>query len=198
MFHREIGGRIAVVVAILSLLTLAGCSKPPTKEIEAADKAVSEARQKEADLYSQDLYAKADEALKSAKDFVAAKKYKEAKAAAESVLGLAQEAAGAVEANKAKMKTEAEQALARLEEAMKELKISVATAIKKKVQIDREELQAAIGKWEIDLLPIKEQLQGGKIRQGYDGLTQMETQVAAKQAALKAAMEPDQEKHTKP
>lgn len=68
-------------MAILSLLTLAGYSKPPTKEIEAADKAVSEARQKEADLYSQYLYSKADETLELAKDFVAAKKYKEAKAA---------------------------------------------------------------------------------------------------------------------
>lgn len=81
---------------------------------------------------------------------------------------------------------------------MKELKTSVATAIKKKVRTDREELRAAIGKWEINLVSIKEQLQGGKIRQGYDSLERLEDQVTAKQDAVKVAMEPKQEKNAKP
>lgn len=183
-------GKVLVIVAVFTILSLVGCSKPPTQEIEAADKAVSDARQKEADLYAQDLYTKAEEALKSAKDLVAAQKYKEAKAAAESVLGLAQEAAGAVGANKEKMKVEAEEALVKIQNAMNELKTSVAKAIKKKVQIDREEVQGAIGKWEIELVTIKDQLQGGKVRQARDGLKEMEGQVGAKQESVMAAMEP--------
>jgi hypothetical protein len=192
MTDHGITRKVTMIVAAFSLLLLVGCSKPPTKEIEAADKAMLEAQQKEADLYAHDLYAKAEEALKSAKDLIVTKKYKEAKAAAESVVGLAQEAVGAVGANKERMKAEAEQTLIKIQNAMNELKTSVVKAIKKKVQIDREEIQAAIGKWEIDLVTIKEQLQGGKVRQVHDSLKQMEGQVTAKQESITAAMEPKQ------
>jgi hypothetical protein len=53
-------------VLIITLLT--GCAKAPTQEIANAEKAVSEAMQKEANIYAPEIFSKAQESLKMAKD----------------------------------------------------------------------------------------------------------------------------------
>ena len=71
-----------VSILVFSVSIITGCAKPPTKEVESAEKAIAEAKLKEADLYVQDVFMKAEDSLKNANDLIAAKKYKEAKKAA--------------------------------------------------------------------------------------------------------------------
>lgn len=191
MLKRKDINRILVLMVVLSFALLGGCAKPPTEEITKAETAVAEAKQKEADLYVQDVFAKAEESLKKAKDLVTAKEYKEAKEIAEETARIAQQSVSMVEANKAKMKQEAEQMVKDIQGAMAELKTSVAMAIKKKAQINREEIQGMIGKWEIDMVNIKDQIQTGNIRQAYDSLSSIKEQVKSQAEGIAAALEPE-------
>jgi len=190
MLKRVVQAKFVLWVVTLSFVFLSGCAKPPTQEIERADKAVAEAKQKGADLYAQDVLAKAEESLKQAHAHVAEKKYKEAKAAAEEAMKIAEQAVSMIEPNKAKMKADGEQMLTDVQNSLGELKSSVAAAIKKKAPINREEIQGMIGKWEIDLVNIKDQMQAGNIRQAYDLLVSLQEQVKSQKEGMAAAMEP--------
>ncbi len=178
-----------VSILVFSVTIITGCAKPPTKEVESAEKAVAEAKLKEADLYVQDVFMKAEDSLKKAKDLVAVKNYKDAKKAAEDALSDAQQAIPMVDLNKAKMKTEAEQMVQDVQGAVDELKSIVAKAPKKKSPINREEIQGMIGKWEVDMVSIKEQLEAQKIRQAYDQLKSMGEEIKAQKESIVAAME---------
>ncbi len=178
-----------VLSLVLFCSVILGCAKPPTEEIIKAEKAVDEARQKEAALYVQDVFTKAEESLKKAKDFVAVKKYKEAKVAAEETVKLAQQAVSLVEPNKVKMKEEAEKLMQEVQKELDDLKTSVAKAIKKKAPINREEIQNMIGKWEVDMATIKDKLQSQQIKQAYDDLKTMKEQVNAQKEGVTTALE---------
>jgi F0F1-type ATP synthase membrane subunit b/b' len=189
MFKKHLFYGFLVVMLSFSLMLLYGCAKPPTKEVENAERAIAEAKQKEADLYVQDMFMKAEDALKNANNLIAVKKYKEAKKAAEDAASLAQQAIPMVETNKAKMKTEVEQMIPEVQGTMDELKSLVAKAIKKKAPINREEIQSSIGKWEIDMVSVKDQLLGDKIRQANDQLISMKEQMKMQKEILVAAVE---------
>lgn len=178
-----------IVAIIVSMSFIIGCAKPPTSEIESAEKAIADAKVKEADQYVQDVFSKAEGALKKAKDMVAAKNYKDAKTEADQALIHAQKAVQAVEANKAKMKADAEQLVIDIQNSMNEVKISVTQAIRKKAQINQLEIQSAIGKWEIELVSIKENLQIGKVRLAFDQLTSLQEQVKSHKETINTALE---------
>jgi tetratricopeptide (TPR) repeat protein len=178
-----------VFILIFSFVLFIGCAKPPTKEVESAEKAIAEAEQKEADLYVQDVFHKAEDSLKKAKDLIAVKKYKEARKAAEDAASFAQQAIPMVELNKAKMKAEAEQIVQEVQGGMDEVKSLVAKAIKKKSPINREEIQGMIGKWEVDLVGVKEQLEAQKVRQAYDQLILIKGQITSQKESLTSALE---------
>lgn len=182
------------LVIVLSFAILSGCAKPPTKEIESAEKAVIEAKQKEADLYAEDIFKKAEESLKKAKDFVAEKKYKDAKNAAEETINLAQQSVSMVEPNKVKMKDDSEQMVKDIRGALDDLKTLAAKAIKKKAAINREEIQSMIGKWEIDMVNIKEQIQAGKIRHAHDQLKSIKEQTKSQREGIAMLLETKAEK----
>jgi F0F1-type ATP synthase membrane subunit b/b' len=187
MFKRNYVISFFALVLCLSIAILYGCAKPPTMEVENAEKALADAKQKEADLYVQDVFTKAQDALKNAKDLIAMKKYTEAKKAAEDAATLAQQAISMVEPNKEKMKTEVEQMIPEVQGTMDELKSLVAKAIKKKASINREEIQSSIGKWEVDMATVKDQLQGGNIRQANDQLIAIKEQMKMQRELLVAA-----------
>jgi hypothetical protein len=171
---------IFFVVAVFSLMLLAGCSKPPTEALQKAEQALEDAKQKGANLYAEDSFKKAEEMLKKAKDQVAAKQYKEAAQALLEVVPAAQQAVAGVEAGKAKMKEEAEKYVGETQKGLDELKDDVVQAIKKKLPVPKEEVQAAIGKWEVDFAGIKDKLQSGNIREAFDGLKAMMEAVKVK------------------
>ncbi|MDI9569254.1 MAG: hypothetical protein QM278_00745 [Pseudomonadota bacterium] len=178
---KEMRGLVMMLAVLsVSLMFFVGCAKPPTQEMAGAEKAIAEAKAKEADLYAADLFKKAEDALKKAKDYVAQKSYKEAKAAAEEAAQIAAQAQAAIEGNKAKMKQEAAQMMEEAEKALAEIKTLTATAIKKKVQLDREELQGMIGKAEVDLVGVKNALEEQKIRPAHDQVKAILAQIKGK------------------
>lgn len=172
---------VSVVMVIFSLIFFAGCSKPPTEEMTKAEKAIEEARQKEAPTYVPDLFEKADASLKKAKDFITNKKYKEAKQIAIETETLARQAIAGIEAAKTKVKAEAEQEAQAVQKGIDDLKALVAGAEKKKaLKAVREEIQGVITQWETDFAAIKEKLQGQKIKEAGDELKAMKEQVVKK------------------
>jgi hypothetical protein len=172
----------ALVVFFFALVM--GCAQPPTEEMAKADKAVADAKEKEANLYVPDAFKKAEDALKKAKEQVAAKQYKEAKQTAIDTATLAQQAIAGVEAGKAKMKEEAAKMVADVAKAIDELKVDVAAAIKKKLPVPKEEFQAAIGKWGVDLETLKDKLQGAKISEALGELKTIAAAVGAKKEEI--------------
>ncbi len=189
MFRRL--GLYGFLVIMLSFsMVFLGCAKPPTMEIENAEKAITDAKQKEADLYAQETFMMAEDSLKKAKDLVAIKKYKEAKQAAIETVKLAQQAISMVEANKAKMKTDVEQMVTDIQAGLDGVKSLVSKATKKKAPINREEIQGIIGKWEVDFVIAKDQLQTGKIRDAHDMLKAMQEEIKAQKETIVALLEP--------
>jgi len=169
------------IIVILSFVLVLGCSRPPTEALTKAEQALAEAKQKGANLYAEDAFKKAEESLKKAKDQVTAKQYKEAAQTLMETMPLAQQAVDGVEAGKAKMKEEAEKYIGEVQKGLDDLKKDVVEAIKKNLPVPKEEVQAAIGKWEVDFAGIKDKLQNGKIREAFDELKAMMEAVKAKQ-----------------
>lgn len=169
-----------LVIIILILVLLIGREKPPTLEVENAEKAVAEAKQKEADIYVPDIFSKAEETLKKAKDLMREKKYKEAKKAAEDTINLAKQAISQVEPNKSKMKAEAEQMISDIRKGIDELKSLIAKPSKRMTKRERKELEELIQKWEKDLANIEAIMEAKKIRQAYDQLMGLKKEVSSK------------------
>jgi len=177
MLRKKIFLIFLVFLFVSSFAIFTGCSKPPTQEITKAEKAVEEARQKEADIYAPDIFKNAEESLKKAKEFVINKSYKEAKQAAEETVLMVQRAIVLVEANKVKMMAQAEEMLQDVQIKIDEFKSSAAKAVRKKTLTDREKIQGIIGKWEIDMLNIKDKLQKQQVKQAYDDINTVKEQV---------------------
>jgi hypothetical protein len=169
-----------VIIIILILVLLIGREKPPTLEVENAEKAVAEAKQKEADIYVPDIFSKAEESLKKVKDLMREKKYKEAKKAAEETINLAKQAVSQVEPNKSKMKAEAQQMISDLWKEIDELKSLIAKPSKRMTKRERRELEELIQKWEKDLANIEAMMEAQKIRQAYDQLMALKKEIDSK------------------
>ena len=165
---------------ILILVFLIGREKPPTLEVENAEKTVAEAKQKESDQYVPDIFSKAEESLKKAKDLIQEKKYKEAKKAAEEATRLAREASAQVEPNKLKMKAEAEKMISDLRKGINELKSLLAKPHKRMGPLEKKELEELIQKWEKDLANIESMMGAQKIRRAYDQLMALKKEVDSK------------------
>jgi HEPN domain-containing protein len=192
--RREFRSFIFIIfIALVSASLLTGCAKPPTQEVEKAEKAIADAKQKEADLYVQEGFRKAEETLKKAKELIAVKKYKEAKAAAEESANSALMAVSLVETNKTAMKEEAEKMVQEIQQSLDEIKSLAAAAIKKKASINKDEIQGAIGKYELDIVSVKDQLQEQKIRGAYDQLIALKEQTKGQKEGLTAVLEKKQE-----
>lgn len=169
---------------MVSITIFSSCAKPPTEELAQAEKAIDEAKQKEADLYAQDLFLKAQDSLKKAKDLVAAKKYDEAKKAAGEAVNFAKQAIPLVEQNKAKVKEESEQQIQDVQKALEELQALVAKSGKQMAPNEPKFISEMIKKWETDLARIKEMIQGEKFQQASDQLKAMKENILKQKERL--------------
>jgi hypothetical protein len=176
------------IVCMFALSLIFACAKPPTQEIANAEKAIADAKAKEADLYVQDVFAKAESEMKKASEMVTAKKYDEAKTAALEAIKMAQQAVSLVDQNKQKMKEELDTILTDVQKALDETKSLAATAIRKKAVASKDELQSVIGKFELDMTNIKEQLQADKIRHASDLAKSLSEQINAQKQNLTDAI----------
>jgi hypothetical protein len=180
--------KIGLVVCMFALSLVFACAKPPTQEIANAEKAIADAKAKEADLYAQDVFTKAQDEMKKAGEMVTAKKYDEAKTAAMEAAKMAQQSVSLVDQNKQKMREELEAMLPDVQKAIDEVKTLAARAIKKKAVASKDELQSAIGKLELDMTAVKEQLKAGKIREANDLAKPLTEQANAQKQSLTDAM----------
>jgi predicted small lipoprotein YifL len=179
-----------LLVLFLMIILLTGCGeKPPTQEISNAEKSISEAAQKEANIYAPDIFSKAEESLKMAKDLLAQKKYKEAKKAAEDAVALSQQAISQVEPGKSKMKAEIEQMVLDVQKGINEIKGLLAKSPGQLGPRERKETQELIKKWEKDMGNIKTMMQEQKMRQAHDQLMTLNTEVSSKRERLIASAE---------
>jgi hypothetical protein len=181
---------VFITMVVLSFTLLTGCAKPPTEEMTKAQKALEEAKEKEAPAYVPDLFKKAEESLKKAKDYITNKKYKEAKQVAIETETLARQSIAAIEAAKAKVKTEAEQVAQDVQKGIDDVKALVAGAEKKKaLATAREEVKGVITKWEADFASIKEKLQS-KTKEASEELKAMKEQIDKKKEEAAALLAP--------
>lgn len=173
-----------IVFGVLLLFIVSGCAKPPKKEIEGAERALENAKLKEAHLYAEETFKKAEDTLGRAKSLVTQKKYKEAKELAIEAEKLARKAEEEVASNKAKMKEEAETLLSDIKAAIDEAKKIFPLLARKKV-ISKDEAQNLLGKWEFDLSTLKESLSAGKIREARDKAQSLLKDVRTKMDEIK-------------
>lgn len=167
---------IVVVLVILNLIWIIFLRKrgPSAEEVRNAEMALSEAKQKEADLYAQDEYQRAEDSLAEATHLLAAREYGKAKKAVEEATGQARHASKAVEENKAKMKAEDERMLSDFNRQVDELKIRAAKpGTDTPTKVPRE-VQELVGKWEIMKMRIPDLIQRGRIREAHDELKTIE------------------------
>jgi uncharacterized protein YhaN len=164
---------IVVALAILYLIWVMFLKKgigPSAEEVRNAEMALSEAKQNEADLYSQNEYQRAEDSLARATHLMAAKDNRKAKKAIEEANEQAHQASKEAEGNKAKMKAEDERMLVDFNRQVDELKIRVAnTGTDTPTKVPRE-IQELVGKWEIMKMRIPGLIQRGSIRVAYDEL----------------------------
>ena len=142
----------------------------PIEEIKTAEMALSEAKQKEAELYAPEEYKRAEESLAMATHLLAAKEYQKAKKALEDATGQARQASKSVEGNKAKMKAEAERMLSDFNRQIDELKLKSAKPDLDTTTVVTSEVQELVGKWEIMKMRIPDLIQRGSIKAAYDEL----------------------------
>jgi nucleoid-associated protein YgaU len=92
MKYTNVAIRFLSLTLVVMLVALAGCAKPPTKEMSDARMAFQAAGDAEAQRYAGDQYMSAEEALNEATALMEAKKYKQAREKAVEALKLAREA----------------------------------------------------------------------------------------------------------
>jgi len=168
---------IVLILVLIILVERAGREKLPTQELMNAEKAVAEAKEKEADSYAPDLFGKAQESLSRAQDLVREKKYKEAKEAAEAAAGFAQQAISQVELNRSKMKSEAEQIIADIRKEINDLKSLVSKSRKKMTGRESKDLAERIQQWEKEIADVEKLIEANKIRQAFDQLATLKKEV---------------------
>ena len=166
-----------ILILIFFLALLSGCAKPPTEEIDQSAQAIAEAKLKEADLYVEDTFKMAEAALQRARDLVAEKEYKDAKTAAIEADRLAKHARSMIKSNKAKMRQDTEQMLEKVRTSIDEVKILADKALKKKVHLNRDDIQFFIDTWESGIINVRDNLDKQKIRQGFDKLVVIQKQI---------------------
>lgn len=92
MKYTNVAIRFLSLMLVVMLVALAGCAKPPTKEMSDARMAFQAAGDVEAQRYASDQYMSAEDALNEANALMEAKKYKQAREKAVEALKLARQA----------------------------------------------------------------------------------------------------------
>ena len=172
-----IGVGIVVVLAVLFLVWIIFLRKrtgPSAEEVKNAETALLEAKQKEADLYAQEEYHKAEDSLSRATHLLAAKEYRKAKKAVEEATMQAHHASKAVDENKTKMKAEDEKMFSDFSRQADELKVRVAKPGTDTPTNVPREVQELVGKWEIMKMRVPELIQRGRIKEAHDELETIE------------------------
>lgn len=172
--------RINSVVLCALLLTLAGCAEQPSEELEAARKAVEDARAAGADVYAGSEFRNASSALKEAEaeitvqdeSFALGRSYDKAIELLSTASTQAETATSATAINKTKVKGRAEADKTEAEAALKQAEASLTKAPRGKgSQADVAALEADVASAQASISEAEQNYQAGRYKEALDGFT---------------------------
>lgn len=158
-------------------IVLAGCAKPPTEEMIKAEKSIDEARHKEADIFANDILARAVESFETAKMSVAKRKYDKARQIALDTIQIAEQAAAIAPINKEQIVNEIGNGIHDINVTIDELKKIEAKSFTKKPPIKYDELQEMIKHLDEEQSGIKNRLNNNEVMAARDDLETLAAKV---------------------
>ncbi len=169
-------GRIAVILLFAQTL-LSGCEKPPTDAIIRAERLIENARTLQADTYAPETLLRAEEAIKTAREYVVSRKYQKAKESAEEAARFAQEAAAIARAEKIRLRGESERMAQEISIMLKELQEYSSGAAGGSGKGPSGELHMLIDTYQADLSAGEKKIQEGRLGEACQDLTMLKDQV---------------------
>ena len=155
------GITVTSVVLFSFLLLILGCQSAPEKELASAKDALQKAQEAEADKYAPDLFNQANDSITEAENLIASKKYGEAKQLLINAKGVAESAISQAQVNKDETKTQVEDFLAALENAVKQLSEAQDKAKQWKIPEDVWKLTEETARWDQMVTRAKAEYEAG-------------------------------------
>jgi len=169
---------------------VAGCAKPPTQELDAANAAVNAAKQAEADVYAPDTYRSATNAMNDANTKVEQKDYEGAKASAIQAKELADRSKSEAETNKRQIRDEAQAIINRVAPGIADTRGNLGTAPRGKgADDDLDQLNADLSQAEANLSDARGNLNGGKFKDALAQARNAETKLSQVQGSVQGALQ---------
>lgn len=154
---------------LLVLCFLPSCEKPPVESIIRAEKTLQEARDIKADRYAPIPYKKADKALAEAKNFVKARRYKDAAGSAELATRYARQSIDLVPTAKEEFKSRSAAMLAEMGEKLLELKQLPGKARNKRTKKKMENLLGPfVERWGLQMGSLKAKIEKEEPYEAYN------------------------------
>jgi hypothetical protein len=186
---------LAVAVAFI------GCAEPPKQEIDAAQVAVDEAKQGEADVYATDMYQAAKDSLDAANARVAEqekkwfKNYDTAKSAAIRSKEIASEAVTQAKTNKEAIRNEARALVDKVAAGVVETRTQIESAPRGKgADEDLDQLQGGVTQADQLLTESRSSLDADRPKDALEQAKSAESKLTEVQGAVQAALQKIEER----
>lgn len=178
-------------VLLFGLATiLMSCAQPPQEEIDAAQAALNEAKQAQADIYAPDTYQAASAALDDANAKVVEKDYETALASALRSAELAGQAGSEAEVNKQETRDEAQAVVSRASAGLTDARMALnETPRGKGADDDIDQLRSDLGQVEAGLSDARENLNAGAFKDALDQAQTAESKLSQVVDAMQMAMQ---------
>ncbi len=183
-------------IALVLIMVLASCAKPPKAEVDAARAAVAKAgSDADAVVYEADLLRSAKASLARMDEELAAKRYDSAKTFALEASNSAQRAISEAGAAKLRVKAEAESLIASLKSSYDDAAAAIASAKRLGgLKIDLKALSADLAKARADGAEARKKLDSGSFLDARDSALTVKAKVADIQKRLADAVQASKKK----
>ena len=181
---------LSLCFALGLTFVVAGCAKPPTLELDAANSAITAAKQAEADVYAPDTYRSATNAMNDANTKVEQKDYEGAKASAIQAKEFADRSKSEAETSKRQIRDEAQAIINRVGPGISDTRGSLGTAPRGKgADEDLDQLNADLSQSEANLSDARSSLNGGKFKDALSQARNAETVLSQVQGSAQGALQ---------
>lgn len=157
--------RSFLTASVLIALIFSGCAKPPTQELDAAQAALDEAKNSEADIYAPKTYISASNSLQEARLKVEQQDYEGGKASAIQAKQFADRSRSEAEANKQTVRNDVQDQINRVSSGIADARLVIDSAPKGKgADEDLDQLRSGLGQAEASLSAARNNISGGKFK----------------------------------
>lgn len=157
--------RSFLTASVLIALIFSGCAKPPTQELDAAQAALDEAKNSEADIYAPKTYISASNSLQEARLKVEQQDYEGGKASAVQAKQFADRSRSEAEANKQIVRNDVQDQINRVSSGITDARLVIDSAPKGKgADEDLDQLRSGLGQAEASLSAARNNISGGKFK----------------------------------